>query len=142
MSKKKRGRRRIRRCPVCRVQIPLGSEPRHAPECPVDRLVNAPPLSDCPDCGAPYIGMTFEHEDGCPYLRGVEAASDNDRQFFEDHPHERLRVRPPFPSEQMMTSHANPDEPGSWVTHVTVRKWNDEARVRRLHTAMLVVVPG
>lgn len=139
MSKKKRGRRAMKRCPVCRVQIPLGSQPRHAPDCPVDRLADQPPLTDCPDCGAPYVDLTFEHEDGCPYLRGIEAASDNDREWFATHPDEKVRVRPPFPSEQMQNTHANPGE-GSWVTHVTVRKWNDDCRVRHLHTAMLVAV--
>lgn len=73
-------------------------------------------------------------------MRGIEAASNSDKRWFEDHPGETIRNRPPFPSEQMENSHANLDEPGSWITHVTVRKWNDECRVRRFHTAMLVVV--
>lgn len=131
-----RHRRMKPRCPICHAPQAM----RHAPDCLLGRAATAV-LDNCPDCDAPASGGRFDHQECCPFLRGQDATSDNDRQWFEDHPGETVRVRPPFPSEQMENSHANTTEPGSWVTHVIVTQIEPGLRHRHMHTARWIVVP-
>lgn len=132
MSKKKK--RLGKRCPVCRAP----EAGRHQPTC----VLKAPvPLGKCPDCGGPSRYGTFNHQECCPFYASQEATAADDREWFEAHPGERVRVRPPLQSEQMENSLANPAERGSWVTHVTVRQMEPGFRVRHMHTAMLATVP-
>ena len=100
-------------------------------------------MTNCPDCDAAAVDNgSYDHAECCPFLAAQEATSADDRQWFEDHPGESIRVRPPFQSEQLENSHANTDQPGSLVTRVTVTQVEPGVRVRHMHTATLVVVRG
>jgi hypothetical protein len=55
----------------------------------------------CPDCGATFDGdcQTMPHEPSCPIYVAYEVASDEDRQWFREHPGEVERRRPPVLAE-------------------------------------------
>ena len=73
------------------------------------------PNATCPDCGAVFDHDTkhMTHEDGCPIARGYEAASDDDAEWFREHPGVTTRRRAPTMGEvqqqMLMTGQRLPD---------------------------------
>ena len=53
----------------------------------------------CPDCSARWSRNRLTHDEICPAVRSVDAASAEDRSFFQRHPGVRVRYRPAAPGE-------------------------------------------
>jgi hypothetical protein len=62
-------------------------------------------IPPCPDCGAEFVDAQLRHADTCPAGNSLDAVTDDDRQYFEDHPHELLRVRPITHAERLEWAH-------------------------------------
>ena len=70
-----------------------------------------PPVSrfpgPCPDCGAQFVDRQLRHEDTCPAADGLDAVTQDDARYFQDHPDEPVRVRPITPAEQIEWAHVD-----------------------------------
>ncbi|PND54347.1 hypothetical protein CRM90_28455 [Mycobacterium sp. ENV421] len=78
----------------------------------------SPPSTPCPDCAAQPVGTILEHLSGCPISDGVDAATDDDRRYFEDHPGETTRVRPMTHAERLQLAHTDGQyNHPAWRTH-------------------------
>lgn len=105
-------------------------------------------MATCPDCGAAFdhVAQQMVHEDGCPIAASYEAGSDDDRQWFREHPGETVRRRTPTMGEvqqqMLMQGLELPDlntdvryEPGGEVvTHYL----SDDCRMRNFSGAVLI----
>jgi hypothetical protein len=62
-------------------------------------------LRPCPDCGAKFIDRELRHEGTCPAGNGLDAVTQDDARYFENHPDEQIRVRPITPAEIIEWAH-------------------------------------
>lgn len=159
MSKKKirtnRTRKRIRRERGHWLDTgPRPLEPGHY--LPLDPRLTA---ITCPDCGASWTapehqrsagsGGALDHAPTCPIGKGYADAAEDDRLWFEAHPGETERERPPTMAEiqavMLSTGQALPDmpngcryEPGG---QVVVTKLSEHLRARDFTGTILFAAP-
>lgn len=111
-----------------------------------------PPGLTCPDCAAVVDPNRNEwiHEPTCPLATAQQRIVDEDRDYFESHPGETTRVRPPVMAEVLtaiLQTHGStlPElppnhhwEPGGTITVVLLA---DGVRARHFKEALAVAVP-
>ena len=76
-------------------------------------------LRPCPDCGARWRDRELTHAPSCPAGRSLDAVTQDDARWFEDHPGEQTRVRP--------------------VTHAEIVEWGHLDGVQVFPNAQIVV---
>src|SRR6476620_6392543 len=59
----------------------------------------------CPDCASDFVGREMRHEPTCPASAALDAVTDDDARYFEEHPGEMLRVPPISHAEILEWAH-------------------------------------
>ena len=77
-------------------------------------------LMPCPDCAATARGGELQHEASCPISSGIDAACDDDRRWFIEHPAEWTRTRAISHAELLALDHLGTLTPADRPDHVHV----------------------
>jgi hypothetical protein len=80
----------------------------------------------CPDCASTPVGNALQHAPTCPIAVGVDAATDDDREFFEHHHEIRTRRRRMTHAERLALIQSDPQladvpEANLWCDVVNIR---------------------
>jgi hypothetical protein len=92
-----------------------------------------PDRPQCPDCTAPVTAAGVTHDATCPLGLGLDAVTDDDRDWFAAHPDAPWRYRPmTIPEAEHLRMHgADAPDPGQLTGwRVRVRPIADGVRAR------------
>jgi hypothetical protein len=114
------------------------------------KATEPPPGYTCPDCAAVIDSQNhLKHEQTCPLSAAADRISDEDREYFDTHPGEMTRRRPPVMAEVLSTLLAEdkslPEPPAGchWepAGQVTVTYLGEGVRMRDLRQVCVVAAP-
>jgi hypothetical protein len=95
----------------------------------------------CPDCTGTEVEQHLKHDQTCPLGLDIDAITDADRRFFEEHPGTTKFYRPVMASEiteQRMFGQL-PDVPGQAVGKVLVTSIGPGVRARCFDDVVYVI---
>ena len=106
-----------------------------------DRIAAGLPLTAiCPDCA--FTERDTEHDDTCPAALALDAVTDADRVFFEEHPAATEYRRPIQPAEvtERRAWGLLPDCPGRAVGRVLVTQIEPGLRTRNFDSLLYLLI--
>lgn len=120
--------------------------PAHLLRIPLTDDVVAATLPSCADCGAAYdVNRHLMHTATCPLGRDLDAMSDNDRDWFAEHPGATFRRRPVQWCERDYLAMNLPVElpPGAtWHGEVLVTQLAPGVRWRSYGDVFVILTPA